>query len=66
VPVTATNPQQFADRARQLADRAPAGSLDRKAALCVAARKALGDIGQADVRGRAAELLAELRDGCTP
>jgi hypothetical protein len=68
--VVTTN-QQLAGRARDLADRAPRGSLERRAAGCVAvalgttrsiaaARKVLDDIDQADIRGRAGALLAEL------
>jgi hypothetical protein len=62
---------ELAARARSIAARAPRGSQDRKAYGCAAvalantsthgaARKALDDIDQADIRGRAGALLAEL------
>ena len=63
--------RQLAARARDLAARASAGSLERKAAGCLAvlldqtrsataARKLLGEIGQDNVRDRAGQLLGEL------
>jgi hypothetical protein len=66
-----TGNRLLAARARDLADRAPRGSIECRAAGCVAvlleqtrtvaaARKLLGEIGQADVRDRAGQLLAEL------
>jgi hypothetical protein len=66
-----TGNRVLAARARDLADRAPRGSVECKAAGCLAvlldqtrsataARKLLGEIGQADVRVRAGQLLAEL------
>jgi hypothetical protein len=68
-----TGNRQLAARARDLAGRAPSGSLDRRAALCVAvllgttktaagARQALSKIDQADIRTRAETLLGELED----
>jgi len=71
---TATSNNALAALARDLADRAPRGSIDRPAGLCAAvclgstrtaaaAREALGDIGPADVRTRAAQILAELVGG---
>jgi hypothetical protein len=66
-----TGNRLLAARARDLADRAPQGSLECKAAGCVAvllddtrtvaaARRLLGEIGQDDTRERARQLLAEL------
>jgi hypothetical protein len=66
-----TGNRQLAARARDLAARAPRGSLECKAAGCLAilldqtrtvaaARKLLGEISQDDVRDRAGQLLAEL------
>lgn len=66
-----TGNRQLAERARDLGNRAPGASLERKAAICLAvalgttgtvaaARKALDVIGLADIRNRAEELLAEL------
>ena len=68
-----TGNRTLAARARDLADHASAGSLERKAAGCLAvalgttstvtaARKILGDIARADIRDRAAQMLAELAD----
>jgi hypothetical protein len=61
----------LAARARDLASRAPRGSLERKAAGCLsvvlgetrtvaAARQVLDTIEAADIRTRAAEMLGEL------
>jgi hypothetical protein len=66
-----TGNRLLAARARDLARRAPQGSVECKAAGCVAvlldqtrsaaaARVLLGEIGPVDVRVRAAQLLAEL------
>jgi len=66
-----TGNRQLADRARDLAAQAPRGSLERKAAGCLAvalsttgtvpaARKVLGMIETADIRDRAGQLLGEL------
>ena len=63
--------RQLAARARDLAARAPRGSIECKAAGCLAvlldatrsataARKLLGEIGQDNVRDRAGQLLGEL------
>ena len=71
--MTAPN-RDLAAQARDLAGRAPRGSVDRPAGLCAAvclgstrtaaaAREALAGIGPADVRTRAAQILAELVDG---
>jgi hypothetical protein len=68
--VTTGNPQ-LAERARAIAARAPRGTLERRAAGCVAvalgttgtlaaARKVLGAVEAADSRDRATEILAEL------
>ncbi len=66
-----TGNRQLAARARDLADHAPNGSLERRSAgvLAVAlgttrsvtsARQVLDDIDRADIRNRARELLTEL------
>lgn len=73
---TAVSNSDLAAQARELADRAPRGSIDRPAALCsavclattrttAAARKALADIGPADIRTRAGQLLGELLSDTT-
>jgi len=72
VTVTTGN-RTLAARARDLANSASAGSLERKAAGCLAvalgttntvtaARKVLSDITTADIRDRATQMLAELAD----
>jgi hypothetical protein len=71
-----TGNRQLAARARDLADRAARGSLERRAAgvlavalgttrSAAAARKVLGDVDQAGIRDRAGEILAELLDDLT-
>jgi hypothetical protein len=66
-----TGNRLLAARARDLARRAPRGSVECKAAGCLAvllddtrstaaARRLLAEIGQDDVRNRAGQLLAEL------
>lgn len=76
--MTTTTPNQaLAAAARELAASAPRGSIDRPAALCSAvclettrtaeaARKALADIGPANIRARAAEILDQLLDRSEP
>jgi hypothetical protein len=64
--------RQLAARARDIAERAPRGTLERRAAGCLAvalgttqsataARKVLAGIGQDDIRIRADQLLGELQ-----
>lgn len=66
-----TGNRQLAARARDIAGRAPRGSLERKAAgvlavalgttrSATAARKVLGEVDQDDIRNRAGALLGEL------
>lgn len=63
--------RNLAERVRQLADWAPNGSLERKAYGCAAvalsttgtiaaARRVLGDVGQADVQAAALAVLEQL------
>lgn len=66
--------RDLAELARQLAGRAPRGSLERKAYGCAAvalsttgtlaaARRALGDVGPADVQAAALTVLEQLVSG---
>ena len=77
VTVSAVSNAGVAQRARDVAARSPAGSTDRKAALCLsaclittssaaAARKALAEIEQPAIRARAGALLDELQRPCAP
>jgi hypothetical protein len=76
VTVTIGN-RQLAARARDLAERAPRGTLERRGAgvlsialgttlSATAARKVLAEVDQDDIRARAEEILAELLDGSSP
>jgi hypothetical protein len=69
--VSATANRELAERARVLADRAPAGSLERKALACAAvalrttgtlraARAVLAEVDPAEVRAAALDQLDQL------